>query len=81
MAVKSVELGNPDGCLGKAAMDEPLFVLRANDEVAPMAVRTWAQAYRFSKEQRNEFGPKQRAKYQEAMTLAIHMENWKRDHP
>ena len=30
------------GCLGKADDDEPLFVLRGNDALAPEAVRHWA---------------------------------------
>jgi len=31
-----------EGCLGKAADDEPVFVLRAQDILAPMAIRDWA---------------------------------------
>jgi hypothetical protein len=30
------------GCLGKAAPDEPVFVLRAQDKFAPVLVRLWA---------------------------------------
>jgi hypothetical protein len=30
------------GCLGKAADDEPVFVLRAQDELAPLVVAAWA---------------------------------------
>lgn len=29
------------GCLGKAADDEPVFVLRAQDASAPSIVRSW----------------------------------------
>lgn len=29
-------------CYDKAAMDEPLFVLRAQDNLAPLLVRMWA---------------------------------------
>lgn len=79
MATKSAELANPTGCLNLAAMDEPIFVLRANDEAAPIAVRMWAMLYRFNKEQKGEYGDAQSNKYREAMTLAIQMENWKWD--
>jgi len=30
------------GCLGKAKPDEPVFVFRAQDELAPEIVRDWA---------------------------------------
>lgn len=30
-------------CFAKAADDEPLFVLRAQDKLAPTVVRIWAQ--------------------------------------
>ena len=32
-----------EGCLGKAADDEPVFVLRAKDRLAPMIVEIWAE--------------------------------------
>ena len=32
-------------CLSKVADDEPLFVLRAHDPLAPGAVRGWAARY------------------------------------
>ena len=32
------------GCLGKAADDEPVFVLRAKDQYAPEIVEAWARA-------------------------------------
>ncbi len=31
-----------EGCLGKSADDEPVFVLCARDPLASMTVRTWA---------------------------------------
>jgi hypothetical protein len=53
---------------GRAADDEPVFVLRAKDILAPRTVRYWAnQAERFkvSKE-----------KVEEARYLANQMESW-----
>lgn len=32
-------------CYGKAEPDEPIFILRANDPIAPMVVRLWAAQY------------------------------------
>lgn len=40
MALKSEEL-REDGCFSKAADDEPLFVLRAQDKFAPLMVEIW----------------------------------------
>ena len=38
---KRREIEDPESCLNKAADDEPLFVLRAKDLLAPAVVRTW----------------------------------------
>lgn len=46
MATKAKEIDNYQdgtGCLGKAADDEPLFILRAQDATAPDLVRRWAR--------------------------------------
>lgn len=45
MATKQKELelmAEGLGCLGKAADDEPLFILRGQDALAADLVRTWA---------------------------------------
>lgn len=39
MGTKAQEL--VDGCFAKAADDEPLFVLRAQDTFAPALIRAW----------------------------------------
>jgi hypothetical protein len=46
MATREIELERyaaGTGCLGKAAPDEPLFILRAQDRLAPIVVQLWAQ--------------------------------------
>lgn len=40
---KHEELSNPKSCLSKAAHDEPLFILRATDKSAPVAIRAWIE--------------------------------------
>lgn len=40
--LKREELTLRGSCLNKARSDEPLFVLRANDPLAPQTVRHWA---------------------------------------
>lgn len=42
------EIHDPVSCLNKAALDEPLFVLRAKDRLAPSVVRVWAVLARLS---------------------------------
>jgi hypothetical protein len=61
-----------EGCLGKAADEEPVFVLRAHDRVAPAAVRDWAERAR-------RLGV-HHDKVSTAMDLALEMENWRREH-
>lgn len=72
---KSDELANPSSCINQAHPDEPVFVLRANDEQAPDIVRAWAVTYRAAK------GPNiteaQKRKADEALQLADRMAAWK----
>lgn len=45
MATKAKEMelaAQGKGCLGKAADDEPLFILRGKDKLSPTLVRLWA---------------------------------------
>lgn len=57
-----------DTCYDKAAPNEPIFVLRAQDIIAPEIVREWA--YRAKK----AGAPKE--KVDEARALANQMEDW-----
>lgn len=78
MATKRVELQNADGCFNRAAEDEPIFVLRANDELAASVVRVWADYYRTRKRAiHGSLSPQQNAKYQEALKLAQEMDDWR----
>lgn len=61
-----------DTCLQKAGDDEPIFVLRAQDVLAPGLVRDWAQ------QARREGAPPH--KVDEARELASLMEVWQREH-
>jgi hypothetical protein len=56
------------GCIAKAADDEPVFVLRANDKLAPVVVRAWAAFAKVA-----GVGADKRL---EAETLAMEMEVW-----
>lgn len=40
--IKRQELSDPTSCLNQAAPGEMVFVLRANDPIAPQVVRYWA---------------------------------------
>ena len=61
-----------DPCLTKAADDEPLFVLRAQDNMAPDMVRLWARTARTRGV--NE------AKVKAAMGTADKMDAWAAEH-
>lgn len=68
-----------DPCLAAAEEDEPLFILRANDELAPKIVMLWAREYWNAK--RAEGGPTQAQidKHNEALKIATAMRQWKED--
>lgn len=57
-----------DTCLQKAADDEPIFVLRAQDRLAPAVVRMWCEMAELM-----GVAPE---KTREARNLAIRMEAW-----
>jgi hypothetical protein len=76
MAIKAVELNDPNSCINKAADDEPVFVLRANDENAAPAVAAWARDYIVSKGGWGVMTKEQRAKYTEAMDIVGAMRIW-----
>lgn len=75
---KRDELANPNSCLNRAADDEPVFVLRANDRVAPSTIRAWANGYAFEKGGLGKMKPREIEKYNEALQAANDMENWRR---
>lgn len=73
-----------EGCLGKAADDEPVFVLRARDIYAPSAVRAWALQLGpgipkpTTKQEAIEYEKKVNPKFKEAMEVANTMADWQR---
>jgi len=75
--IKSRELADSSSCLNRAGMKEPLFVLRANDESAPAAVRAWVNRYVFDRGGFGALTKHQKAKADEAMALAKQMEEWR----
>lgn len=65
-------------CLTKAEDDEPIFVLRANDEEAPIVVMFWAMRYFYAKcQQSGGITGDQLDKHNEAIELAKRMVEWK----
>lgn len=73
MATKLMELEmniRGEGCLGRARLDEPLFVLRAKDPIAAAVVRQWVLLARA--------GGLHSEKLAEAELLADRMESWRR---
>ena len=59
-------------CLEKAADDEPIFVLRAQDRCAPAAIRAWVH--------RAIGAGAPLAKTEAAMACAAEMEKWQAEH-
>lgn len=61
-----------EGCLGKSADEEPVFILCARDLSAPVAIRAWAA------DARKRAVPA--AKFSSALAVADQMEAWVRKH-
>jgi hypothetical protein len=75
--LKRDEIATLTSCLNRAADDEPIFVLRANDENAAGIVATWARDYIASKGGYTKAVPSQVKKYEEALALAGQMRVWR----
>lgn len=67
--IKRDELADPNSCLNKAADDEPIFVLRAQDRTAAVLVRRWADGA-------VRLGTLSGEKYAEALAIADAMDRW-----
>lgn len=77
MGIKSEEMKS--GCFAKAALDEPLFVLRAQDKTAPALVRAWAERFRQHHVKIGSSGFQLASainKHTEALQVAEAMEKW-----
>lgn len=75
--LKRDELATQTSCLNRAADDEPIFVLRANDENAPAAVIGWTRDYIYAKGGWDKMTELQKKKIEEATSLAGKMRVWK----
>jgi hypothetical protein len=71
MAIKRDEIADPNSCLNRAADDEPIFVLRAKDMLAPKLVRDWAAKAVLD-------GHHEDAKIKAAWRFADAMEAWRK---
>lgn len=73
------------GCLGKAADDEPVFILRAHDQFAPAVVKFWQTLvaaeclHRLLRGAKAEMNPTL-YKIDEAGLLRVAMEAWQAEH-
>lgn len=65
-----------EGCLGKAADDEPVFILRANDKTAPEVIEHWARKVEASYCDKHRLKEMPVAKLKEAKALAHQMRAW-----
>lgn len=78
--LQELKLANAgQGCLGKAKDDEPVFILRAQDEFAPALVQQWADRMENAYAMRVDDGDvvtRARLKIKEARALAHLMRAW-----
>lgn len=72
-------INDPNSCLNRAADDEPVFVLRANDPLAANLIRLWVQAYVNDKAVTQEGEPTQTQidKANDALSVAGQMDQWR----
>lgn len=72
---KQDAIDNPNSCWNKAALDEPIFILRASDVFSPALVREWARQFAVHRLLFDGILLKQSDKYNEAMKTALAMES------
>lgn len=75
---KSEEISNPTSSLNKAAADEPIFVLRAQDVFAADTILAWADRYRRTHAPAGAWRSEQhRQKHNEAIDIVDKFERWR----
>lgn len=78
MALKKVEIENPDSCLNRAAPDEPIFVLRAQDCFASDVILKWCDMYRRAHAPAGAWRSEaHREKHNEAIEIVGQFERWR----
>lgn len=73
MSTKADNILDRDSCWNKAKIDEPVFVLKATDDIASATVIMWCANYLRSKGGWEQMSMVQRAKYNEALACAAAM--------
>jgi hypothetical protein len=69
-----------DACLEKVEVDEPIFVLRAHDPMAPTLVRIWAERWRLMHLGKGTYTAGRKVKVKEAIEQADAMDTWYEEH-
>jgi hypothetical protein len=84
MGIAKIERQNAargKGCLGKAADDEPVFILRARDVLAPGLIELWADNLEKALQTNGASDPSRDSmKLKEARSLAHQMRAWQALH-
>ena len=68
----------PFDCYAALAPDEPYFILKSTDELAPEVVEGWADLYIESKRLEGGLDERAQKKYREALEVCEAMRVWKR---
>lgn len=79
--LRKEEITNPNSCLNRAADTEPVFVLRAHDELASLLVREWAALYETQKRKAGAWDDRAKKKHADALGLADAMQAWRTAQP
>lgn len=77
MSTKTENILDPNSCWNRVGPDEPVFILRANDDTARNLIILWAVSYMQSKGGYHRMTAAQIAKYNDAMNVAQAMKDWK----
>lgn len=77
MSTKQSNIVDPESCWNKAKPDEPVFVLKASDDIAPATVIMWCANYLRSKGGWQQMTKQQQAKYNEALACAAAMNHYR----
>lgn len=80
IVARMFEIAHTDPCFVKAGADEPIFVLRAKDLLAPRAVRYWFKLLSDATPDGDDWHRVYEAKGREAFDHADRMQKWGETH-
>jgi hypothetical protein len=80
VSTKQENIDDPNSYWNRAIQNEPIFILRSSDRIAPALIREWALSYKERKKNDGTYEGRERQKYLDALKCAEEMDAYFHEH-